>query len=101
MQNYDLTNINTVISGNPPLEDTSAEIMAELLMDDNHSTYKMFERIATKYINNPELRDGIDFTLKELVGYNTVELAKKIVDYNLEHTSNDINQDISYEEEEL
>ena len=27
--------------------------------------------------------------------------AKKILDYNLEHTSNDINQDVSYEEEEL
>ncbi len=101
MQNNDLTIINTVINGGSELKNTSAEIMAELLMDDNHSTYRMFERIVTKYVNNPELRDGIDFTLTELVGYNTAELAKKIVDYNLEHTFNDINQDISYEEEEL
>ncbi len=90
MQNNDLTVINAVIDGNSELKNISAEIMAELLMDDNHSTYKMFERIAAKYVNNPELRDGIDFTLTELVGYNTAELAKKIMDYNLEHTSDEV-----------
>ncbi len=65
----------------------SAEIMSELLMDDNFSTWKMFEELASIYIDSPKLREGIDLTLSTLTGYNMEEISEKVISRTKEYES--------------
>lgn len=62
--------------------DVAAEVLAEYLMDDSISTYKMFEELAAKYIGKnttQEERNGIDFAVGVITGWNLPELADEIV----------------------
>jgi hypothetical protein len=59
--------------------DTSAEVMAGLLMDDNWSSYKMFEGMCSDYINgNADVRKGIDLSTSAMTGYNLLSIAEKV-----------------------
>ncbi len=58
--------------------DVSAEIMAELLIDDENTTWKMFENLASEYINCPGKREGIDYATVILTGWSMATIAKKI-----------------------
>lgn len=61
--------------------DTTAEVMAELLMDDNWSTYKMFEGLASDYLNgNEDVRKGIDTAVSALTGWCMGSIAEQILD---------------------
>ncbi len=60
--------------------DASAEVMSELLMDLNWSTYKMFEGLAADYIyGNDDVRKGIDLACSALTGWNLGTVAKKVL----------------------
>lgn len=60
-------------------EETKAEKMASLLMDEDISTYKMFDDLAILYKNSSEeKREGIDRTLGILTGFNLAEIALEI-----------------------
>ena len=49
-------------------EDT-AEYMAELLMDETQTTWKMYEKIASAYLNgNEDYRKGLNDSLIYLTG---------------------------------
>ena len=58
----------------------SAELMAELLMDDTVSTYKMFETLANNYLlGSSEYQKGVDATLLELIGCDMTDLAALVI----------------------
>lgn len=58
----------------------SAELMAELLMDDTVSTYKMFETLANNYLlGSSEYQNGVDATLLELIGCDMTDLAALVI----------------------
>ena len=60
--------------------DASADVMSELLMDDEWSTYKMFEGLASDYLNgNDDVRKGIDLACAALTGWNLDTIAKKVL----------------------
>ena len=60
--------------------DASAEVMSELLMDSDWSTYKMFEGLAADYIyGNDDVRKGIDLACSALTGWNLDTIAKKVL----------------------
>ena len=59
--------------------ETSAEYLAELLMDDENSTYKMFEELCCDYINaTDEQREAIDSTCSILTGYRLTTIAENL-----------------------
>ncbi len=59
--------------------DTSASKLAELLMDDENSTYKMFEELASAYDSgSAEFRKGMDSALSVVTGWNLLSIAKQI-----------------------
>ena len=58
--------------------EVSAEVMAELLMDDTNTTWKMFENLASEYINCPEKREGIDCATILLTGWSIATIAEKV-----------------------
>lgn len=61
--------------------DITADIMTELLMDPNWTTWKMFEGLASDYLNaNEEVRKGIDLACSALTGWNLSSIAEKILD---------------------
>ena len=64
--------------------DVSAQIMTEQLFDENISTYKMFENLAEKFVERPDLREGIDFAVSEITGLSMKELSEKILERSTE-----------------
>ena len=61
--------------------EVTADVMAELLMDTDWSTWKMFEGIASDYLNgNKDVRKGIDLAISALTGWNMSSIATKILE---------------------
>ena len=61
-------------------KDNTAEHMADLLMDTNNSTYKMFEELSVSYLNgNKEYRKGIDDACAILTGWYLETIAEQII----------------------
>lgn len=59
--------------------DTSASKLAELLMDVENPTYKMFEELASAYDSGSvEFRKGMDRALSIVTGWNLLSIAKQI-----------------------
>lgn len=66
--------------------DISAEVMSELLMDDNWSTWKMFEGLASDYLNgSPDVQKGIDLACSALTGWYLSSIAKQILERAAEY----------------
>ena len=60
--------------------DISADVMSGLLMDDEWSTYKMFEGLASDYLNgNADVRKGIDCATTALTGWSMKTIAEKVI----------------------
>ena len=65
--------------------DTSADVISELLMDDEWSTYKMFEGLASDYLNgNNDVRKGIDCATTALTGWSMKTIAEKVIEAHKE-----------------
>lgn len=59
--------------------DTSADVLAELLMDPECSSWKMFEELAAAYVNgSDEVREGIDTACSILTGWKLASIARQI-----------------------
>ncbi len=72
-----INNINYVLE-NISRDDT-AEHMAELLIDDECSTYKMFEELACLYLNgSDEVKKTIDNTCAIMTGWYFTSIAEQI-----------------------
>ncbi len=60
--------------------DTSSEVMSELLMDPDTTTYKMFEGLAEDYLQgNDDVRKGIDAAVTSLTGWSMASVAWMII----------------------
>ena len=58
----------------------SAKKMAELLMDDTVSTYKMFEELCSLYIDgSEEAREAIERTVAILTNYRLTSIAEQLL----------------------
>ncbi len=65
--------------------DAAAEYMAEVLMDDDISTYKMYEDIASNYLYaNDDYRKGVDMVLSVMLNQNFETLTESILAYQKE-----------------
>ncbi len=65
--------------------DISATYMSEILTDENWSTYKMFEGMASDYINgSADVRKGIDLALSALTGWNMTSISEELLNRNKE-----------------
>lgn len=61
-------------------KEKTAEIMAELLMDDTVSSYEMFEDASYDYLHgNADYRKGMDQAFSILIGHNLSETAKEML----------------------
>ena len=61
--------------------DDTAEYMAELLMDDDNTTYKMFEALAAEFIAaSEEKRNGINTACVLLTGWYLETIAQQIME---------------------
>ena len=61
--------------------ESSAEVMCELLMDDHWSTWKMFEDLASDYLNgSADVRKGIDLACSALTGWDLSSIADQILE---------------------
>jgi hypothetical protein len=61
-------------------KDDSASYMAELLMDDRWSSYKMYEDIVRLWLGgSEEFRKGIDSALSVLTGWNLDSITKTLL----------------------
>lgn len=62
-------------------KDDTAEYMAQLLMDDSNSTYKMFEQMASEYLNgNDDFCEGFNRACAILTGWYMESIAEQILD---------------------
>ncbi len=62
----------------------SAEYMAELLMDDENSTYKMYEELASAYLDgNDEYRKGLNDAVIMITGWSLDTISKRLLDGNI------------------
>ncbi len=60
---------------------TSAEYMAELLMDPDASTWKMFERLVNYWLNGTEeYRKGLNDAVIEITGWSLDTIAKELLE---------------------
>ena len=60
--------------------DDTAEYMAELLMDDGNTTYKMFEELASACLNgSEEFRKGLNDAVIILTGWSLDTIAKEML----------------------
>lgn len=60
-------------------EDT-ADYMAELLMDDDNGTYKMFEELASACLNgSEEFRKGLNDAVIILTGWSLDTIAREML----------------------
>ena len=64
--------------------DVSAEYMAELLMDDGNSSYKMFEELASLFaeVKTAEARKAINDTVSILTGWKLSTIALTLLEKN-------------------
>ena len=64
--------------------EASAEYMAELLMDDKTSTYKMFEKLAALFaeVKTAEARKAINDTVSILTGWKLSTIALTLLEKN-------------------
>lgn len=62
--------------------DVSAEYMAELLMDDENSSYKMFEELAALFaeVKTAEARKAINDTVSILTGWKLSTIALTLLE---------------------
>ena len=62
------------------VKDISSEIMTDLLMDTNVSTYRMFEDLCNRYVDsgNADFQEGIDFALRVLTNYDLHQIAEMV-----------------------
>ncbi len=61
--------------------DVTADVLTENLMDTENGTYKVFEKIASCYLNgSSEYRNGLDFCFTELTGWSLKTTAEKILE---------------------
>jgi hypothetical protein len=68
----------------------TAEVMSELLMDDNWSTWKMFEGLASDYLNgSADVRKGIDLACSALTGWYLSSIADQILERAAEYSEED------------
>ena len=59
----------------------TAEVMSVLLMDENWSTWKMFESLASDYLmGSADVRRGIDLACSALTGWNLTSIADQILE---------------------
>lgn len=59
----------------------TAEVMSELLMDDTWTTWKMFEGLASDYLNgSTDVQKGIDLACSALTGWNLSSIAEQILE---------------------
>lgn len=64
----------------------TSDQMAEYLMDPEWTTYKMFEDLASDYLNgSEEYRKGIDCACAALTGWNLYSLAEQMLSKAKEH----------------
>lgn len=68
----------------------TAEVMSELLMDDNWSTWKMFESLASDYINGSvDVQMGINLACSALTGWDLSSIAEQILERAAEYSDED------------
>lgn len=68
----------------------TAEVMSELLMDDTWSTWKMFEGLASDYLNgSADVQKGIDLACSALTGWNLSSIAEQILERVNEYSGED------------
>ena len=61
--------------------DESAEYMAELLMDDTTTTWKMYERLVGNWLNgSTEYRNGLNDAVILITGWSLDTIAKKLTE---------------------
>lgn len=59
----------------------TAEVMSELLMDDSWSTWKMFEGLASDYLNgSTDVQKGINLACSALTGWDLSSIADQILE---------------------
>ena len=59
----------------------SADYMAELLMDDKNSTWKMFEELCFSWLNgNEDFRDGLNDAVILITGWSLDTIAKRLLE---------------------
>ncbi len=69
------------LSNNADFLDISAEHMTELLTDPHWSTWKMFQDLASDYLNgSEEVKKGIDTACAALTGWNFSTIAQQVID---------------------
>ena len=63
-------------------KEVSADVMADLLMDDSNSTYEMFEELAAAYVNNTDesYRKGLNDACSVLTGCYLERIADDILE---------------------
>ena len=60
--------------------ENTSEYMSGLLMDPEWSTYKMFENLASDYLNgNKDVRFGIDAACSALTGWKFISIAERMI----------------------
>ena len=60
--------------------EVSADVMAELLMDDEWSTYKMFEGLCSDYLGgSPDVQKGIDLACSAITGWDLGSIAALVI----------------------
>lgn len=59
--------------------DKVADLMSDMLMDTNVTTYDMFEELVVAYHSgNEDFRKGMDKALETLLWYNMNDIANKV-----------------------
>lgn len=88
----DMEELKNVLAGNADEEilkeslekvdpDDSAEYMAELLMDDTTTTWKMYERLVGNWLNgSTEYRNGLNDAVILITGWSLDTIAKKLME---------------------
>lgn len=70
----------TIIQRDNDYMQMTADYMAELLMDDSNSTYKMYEQLVSEYLHNDEgYRNGLDAACMILTGYSLRSISEEIL----------------------
>lgn len=68
--------------------DDAAALMSSLLMDDEWSTYTMFESLAADYVGgNVDVREGINLAVSALTGWKFDSIAKRLLIENQEEVA--------------
>ena len=76
-----MNKVEHVLESKKITRDDTAEYMAELLMDTDVSTWKMFEELAIDYLNGTEeFRKGMDAATATLTGWYIPTIAEQLID---------------------